>query len=77
MPHQGPPLRDTPFIAQHDDKGLVAFVRRGRTPYEADSIMKGSMPPKGGVSNFNDNDLQDIVAHLRTLQKPTTVAMAH
>ncbi|MGC4032486.1 MAG: cytochrome c [Tepidisphaeraceae bacterium] len=74
LPHQGPPLRDTPFITKHDDKSLVAFVRRGRTPYDAESIMKGSMPARGGVSNFNDNDLQDIIAHVRSLQTPATVA---
>lgn len=68
MPHQGADLRDSKFVAGHDDRQLIAFVRRGRTPDDPDSVMKQYMPAKGGVVSFNDNDLQDIVAHVRQLQ---------
>ena len=70
MPHQGANLRDSRFVANHDDRKLIAFVRAGRTPDDPNSLMKLYMPAKGGVASFTDNDLQDIVAHLRTFQKP-------
>ena len=74
MPRQGPSLRDSHFIAGQDDRRLIAFVRNGRTPDDAASVMKLYMPAKGGVASYSDNDLQDIVAHVRTLQPPTVVA---
>ena len=74
MPHQGASLKDSPFVAGHDDRALIAFVRRGRTPDDPDSVMKQYMPAKGGVISFNDNDLQDIVAHVRQLTGTTQAA---
>ncbi|HEX8322939.1 MAG TPA: cytochrome c [Tepidisphaeraceae bacterium] len=74
MPHQGPSLRDSRFVSGHDNNKLIAFVRAGRTPDDPASIMKRYMPAKGGVASYSDNDLADIVAHMRTLQRPAQIA---
>lgn len=71
MPHQGPTLRDSRFVSGHDDRKLIGMVRTGRGPDDPDSVMKRYMPAKGGVASYSDNDLADIVAHMRTLQRPS------
>lgn len=70
LPHQGANLRDSHFMANSDDRKLIAFIRSGRAPDSPESVMRLYMPAKGGVASFSDNDLQDIVAHMRKLQKP-------
>lgn len=68
MPHQGPDLRSSLFVARKSDQELIAFVKTGRMPNHPDSQMKLYMPPLGGNPSLNDQDLSQIIAHLRTLQ---------
>jgi hypothetical protein len=48
MPHRGANLRDSTFIAARDDQQLVAFIKKGRLPGDADSVDGLFMPPRGG-----------------------------
>jgi cytochrome c5 len=70
LPHQGANLQNSRYMESADDRKLIAFLRAGRTPDSPESIMRLYMPAKGGVATFSDNDLQDIVAHMRKFQKP-------
>lgn len=71
MKNLGPALRENAFIQSLDDPHLLAFVKTGR---EADDPLNKTgivMPAKGGNPLLGDQDLMDIVAHLRTLQSTT------
>ena len=73
MPHQGAALRTSPFVASQTDGELVEFVKAGRTPEDPKSTMKLLMPPKGGVPGMTDQQLQQVVAFLRRMQKDAGV----
>jgi disulfide bond formation protein DsbB len=64
----GKPLRQSEFIQAATDSDLLDLLKEGR-PVEDDLNTTGiPMPPRGGNSNLSDQDLQDIIVYLRTLQ---------
>jgi mono/diheme cytochrome c family protein len=66
IPGQGKDFRGSPFIAERDNEQLVAFLRVGRSPGDPLNTTGMQMPAKGGNPLHTDQDLADIVAHLRT-----------
>jgi mono/diheme cytochrome c family protein len=76
MPHQGPELRRSPFVASRTDEQLAAFVRTGRMPNDPNSMMRLFMPPSGGNPALKDQELARIVRHLRSMQAETAAAAA-
>jgi hypothetical protein len=68
MPHQGPDLRTSVFVARQTDEQLAAFIRAGRSPSDPQSVMRLYMPPLGGNFSLKERDLAVIVGYLRTLQ---------
>lgn len=64
----GKPLADSQFIKNMSDEALIEFVKVGRGPSDPENTTGIAMPPKGGNPSLSDDDLQDIVAHLRALQ---------
>ncbi len=71
---QGMDVRSSTFIQELDDDGLLAFIKKGRLPTDASNTTGILMPPKGGNPLLKDQDLRDIIAHLRTLQIPIAEA---
>jgi len=69
IPGQGKDMRVSEFIAGLDDAGLLAFVKRGRLPTDPRNTTGKLMPPKGGNPMFTDQDLMDIIAYVRVIQK--------
>jgi cytochrome c oxidase subunit 3 len=67
---QGMDVRASAFIQDLDDDGLLAFIKKGRMPFDADNTTGIQMPPKGGNPLLKDQDLRDIIAYMRTLQVP-------
>jgi len=65
----GAPLRTSKFVAARTDDQLVAFVKTGRQPYDKDSLLHLTMPPKGGNPALDDKSIHDIIAFIRTLQE--------
>lgn len=57
------------FIAERSNVELVEFIKTGRDPSDPLNTTGVAMPPKGGNPALSDADLQDIVAHIRTLQE--------
>ena len=58
------------FIAGKSDDEMLAFVKTGRPvgdPLNTTGVM---MPPKGGNPALKDEQLQDIIAFIRTINKP-------
>jgi len=68
MPHQGIPLRTSPFVASKTDAQLIEFIQVGRGPREPDNHSGNPMPPSGGIPNLSKERTADIVAFLRKLQ---------
>jgi disulfide bond formation protein DsbB len=65
----GKALADNEFVQSLDDDGLLAFIRQGRSPTDPKNTTGIQMPPKGGNPALSDDDILDIIAYLRTLQK--------
>ena len=76
QPHMGANLRDSRFIREQTDEGLVAFVKTGRPFGDPRSVLGLSMPPMGGNPTLDDTQIRDIVAFLRTIQAGTQGAEA-
>jgi mono/diheme cytochrome c family protein len=64
----GKDLHDNDFTNSLTDPELIAFLEVGRPASDPDNTTGVDMPPKGGNPSLTDQDLQDIVAYLRTLQ---------
>ena len=57
------------FIASHTDDELVAFLKVGRPLDDPLSDGIAIMPPKGGDPSLTDEDLRNVVAFMRTIDK--------
>lgn len=69
MPRAGQNLRTSKFALEKTDAELVHFVSIGRLATDPASTLKVAMPPYGGNTKLSAHDLQDIIAHVRNLQK--------
>lgn len=65
----GKDMTKSEFIAGKTDDELVSFVKVGRDPSDPLNTTGVAMPPKGGNPALNDEDLYNIVAYVRMLQK--------
>jgi disulfide bond formation protein DsbB len=69
LPNLGKDLVHSEFIKKLDDDALLAFIKRGRDPSDPLNTTKILMPPKGGNPALSDDDLLDVIAYVRSLQK--------
>jgi disulfide bond formation protein DsbB len=69
LPNLGKDLTTSEFTQGLTDAELVAFVKMGRSVSDPANTTGVDMPPKGGNPALSDQDLYDIVAYLRTLEK--------
>ena len=65
----GKDLTTSGFAKGKTDGELVEFVKSGRPSSDPLNTTGVDMPPRGGNPALADQDLADIVAYLRTLQK--------
>jgi disulfide bond formation protein DsbB len=65
----GKDLTTSTFAKGLSDSEFVAFVAKGRPTSDPANTSGVDMPPKGGNPALTDQDLADIVAYIRTLQK--------
>lgn len=65
----GKDLTASEFVGSQSDDELLAFIKVGRGPTDPLNSTGIAMPPKGGNPALNDEDLQNIVAFLRTIHK--------
>jgi mono/diheme cytochrome c family protein len=56
------------FIRDSSDDELLAFVKTGRPIGDPANTTGVDMPPKGGNPALTNEDLQNIIAFMRTLQ---------
>lgn len=69
VPRMGPSLHNNRFIADSTDEQLTEFLREGRSPTDPKSVTKLPMPARGGNPNLTDDNLRQVVAYLREMQK--------
>lgn len=65
----GKDMTASAFIKDKTDAELVEFIKVGRRTDDPLNTTKVDMPPKGGNPTLSDEDIQDIVAYIRSLQK--------
>jgi disulfide bond formation protein DsbB len=65
----GKDMTASEFIAGKSDDELVEFIKVGRAPDDPLNTTGVAMLPKGGNPALSDEDLYDLVAYIRTLQK--------
>ncbi len=66
----GKDLTASTFIAEKSDGEMVDFLKVGRDPGDPLNTTGVAMPPKGGNPALTEQDMQDIVAYLRTIHQP-------
>lgn len=69
VPKMGADLVHSDFVKNKSDADLLAFIKKGRLPGDPDSKLKLAMPAKGGNPALKDNQLQDVIVYLRSLQQ--------
>lgn len=65
----GKDLTTSEFVAGLSDEELLAFIQEGRPVDHPDNTTGVAMPPRGGNPDFTDEQLLDIIAHIRILQE--------
>lgn len=65
----GKDMTASEFIAGKTDDELIAFIKVGRDPSDPLNTTGVAMPPKGGNPALSDEDLEDIVAFIRTIHE--------
>jgi disulfide bond formation protein DsbB len=65
----GKDLTASPFVTDKMDQELIDFVKIGRDPGDPLNTTGIGMPPKGGNPTLDDEDLQNIISYIRTIQK--------
>ena len=57
------------FVKSETDEELLNFIKVGRLPSDPLSDGKSAMPPKGGDPSLTDDQIHDIIAYVRSIQK--------
>jgi mono/diheme cytochrome c family protein len=69
LPGQGKDLTTSVFTRGLSDEAFVEFVKVGRKVTDPLNTTGQDMPPYGGNPALSEQDLYDIVAYIRTLEK--------
>lgn len=69
IPGLGKDLTTSEWTKGQPDAELILFLTKGRPASDPLNTTGIDMPPRGGNPALKDQDLADIVAFLRTLQK--------
>jgi len=65
----GKDMTTSKFVAGKTDEELIQFIKVGRDPSDPLNTTGVGMPAKGGNPALTDENLQDIVSFIRTIQK--------
>ncbi|RMF87895.1 MAG: cytochrome c [Nitrospinota bacterium] len=67
LPHLGKNLRASAFVKGLSDAELLAFIKKGRPSFDPANTTHVDMPPKGGNPALTDEQLQAIIAYIRSI----------
>lgn len=76
LPNSGKPLATSDFVADQNDDELLQFLLKGRAINDPLNTTGMAMLPRGGNPQLSDQDLADIIQHVRVLQARTNGASA-
>ncbi len=65
----GKDLTTSTFVAEKTDAELVDFIKTGRPTGDPLNTTGVDMPPRGGNPALTDDDLNDIVAYIRSIHQ--------
>jgi disulfide bond formation protein DsbB len=68
LPRLGKGLHHNQFVESKTDAEMVEFIKTGRPASHELNTTGVDMPPKGGNPALNDQDIQNVVSYVRTLQ---------
>ena len=68
LPRLGKGLHYNEFVKSKTDEELVGFIKTGRPAADPLNTTGVDMPPKGGNPALTDQDLQAVIAFVRSLQ---------
>jgi mono/diheme cytochrome c family protein len=69
VPHLGKDLQTSQFLGGLNDTQLADFITQGRPVTDPLNTTHVPMPPKGGNPALSSQDISDIIAYVRQLQK--------
>ena len=69
IPGLGKDLTRSEFVSGKTDGELISFIKVGRDPSDPLNTTGIAMPPKGGNPALSDEDLFNILAYVRSIQK--------
>lgn len=69
IPHLGKDLQTSQFVTGLNDAQLTDFITQGRAVNDPANTTHVPMPPKGGNPALSPQDISDIAAYVRELQK--------
>ena len=64
----GKPLTTSDFVGDLSDEELLTFIKVGRSPDDPLNTSGIAMPPKGGNPALTDEQLQAIIAYIRSIR---------
>lgn len=65
----GKSLQESEWLKAHSDEDFAKLILEGRAADHPENTTRVAMPPKGGSPGLTEDDIRDIVAYTRTLQK--------
>lgn len=68
LPRLGKGLHHNQFVRGNDDQEMLEFLKVGRRANDPLNTTGVDMPPRGGNPALTDQDLQNVIAYVRTLQ---------
>jgi len=69
LPNLGKDLTTSEFVKSSSDAELLANVKEGRTVDDPLNTTGIAMPPKGGFSFLTDDDINSIIAFIRSIEE--------
>lgn len=69
LPGLGKDMTTSEFIRGLSDAELLAFIKTGRPVSDPANTTGVDMPPKGGNPALTDEQILDIIAHIRTVNQ--------
>ena len=69
LPNLGKDLTISEFVKSSSDAEMLAYVLEGRAVDDPLNTTGAAMPPKGGFNFLTDDDINSIIAFLRSIQE--------